>query len=242
MSGQCFRSVVLDCDSTLVAVEGIDLLAEGHEERVAALTRQAMEGARPLEEVYGERLTLAAPSRDAVERLGERYVDALVEDAVEVVEALIWLEKEVRIVSGGLRPPVERLARAVGLGAEAVAAVDIHFSPDGSYAGYDERSPLVRGDGKIDVIRGWRLPRPSLLVGDGASDLAARPAVDAFVAYAGVERREAVVAGADHLIGSRSLAPLLVIATSVEERKRLRRDRRGELLARGEALFGEAVG
>jgi len=242
VNGRGFRSVVLDCDSTLVTVEGIDLLAEGHEERVAALTRQAMEGIRPLEEVYGERLALAAPSRDAVERLGERYVDALVEDAADVLEALRWLEKEVRVVSGGLRPPVERLARAVGLGADAVAAVDIRFAADGSYAGFDESSPLVRGDGKAEVIRGWRLPRPSLLVGDGASDLAARPAVDAFVAYAGVVRRESVVAGADHLIGSRSLAPLLVIATSLDERVRLRRDGRGELLARGEALLGEAVG
>jgi hypothetical protein len=39
-----------------------------------------------------------------------------------------------------------------------------------------------------------------LAVGDGATDLAIRPAVAAFGAFTGFVKRDAVVAGADYLI------------------------------------------
>ena len=48
-----------------------------------------------------------------------------------------------------------------------------------------------------------------LLVGDGVTDLEARPAVDRFVAYAGVVDRPAVTAAADAVIRTPSLRPVL---------------------------------
>ena len=55
-----FNSVVLDVDSTLSGVEGIDWLAalRGPEVEAwsAALTARAMEGLIPIEAVYGERM------------------------------------------------------------------------------------------------------------------------------------------------------------------------------------------
>jgi len=53
-----FKSVVLDVDSTLSGVEGIDWLASLRGAEIeawsAALTARAMEGAIPIEAVYGE--------------------------------------------------------------------------------------------------------------------------------------------------------------------------------------------
>ena len=46
------------------------------------------------------------------------------------------------------------------------------------------------------------LPRRILAVGDGATDLAIRPAVDAFAAFTGFVRRAPVVASADVVIDS----------------------------------------
>ena len=48
-----FQRVIFDCDMTLVTVEGIDELArlKGQAEYIAELTRQAMDGKIPLEEV-----------------------------------------------------------------------------------------------------------------------------------------------------------------------------------------------
>jgi phosphoserine phosphatase len=232
-----YASVVFDCDSTLVRIEGIDELAGPRRDEVRALTDRAMAGDVPLEEVYGRRLALIRPTRAQVEALGRAYVEALVPDARETVAALLELGRTVRIVSGGLLPPVAHLAAALGLSAADVAAVGIEFAADGGYAGFRADSPLARSGGKAEAILAWQLPRPSLLVGDGATDLEARPAVDAFCAYMGIAHRPAVAAGADRVIASESLAPVLALAATPAERDRLRAGPRAALLARGERLL-----
>lgn len=237
-----FVSVVFDCDSTLVSIEGIDQLAGERIDEVRRMTDLAMDGAMALEEVYGERLALIDPSRESVEAVGRAYLAALVEDARETVAALQWLGKEVRIVSGGLLPPVLVVARALGISDDRVAAVDIRFDGEGRYLDFDRSSPLARSGGKPDVVAAWDLPRPAMLVGDGSTDLEARSAVDCFVAFAGVVRRDAVVAAADRVVDAPSLAPVLVLATSEGERERLRASSWGSLVDRGERLISSAGG
>ncbi len=232
-----FRSVVFDCDSTLSRIEGIDELAGPRLGEIRALTDAAMEGRIPLEEVYGRRLELIAPARAQVDALGRAYAETLVDDARETVAALLWLDKAVRIVSGGLRPPVEALALDLGLSRADVAAVGIDFHPDGRYRGYDRASPLARSGGKPRVVAGWNLPRPALLVGDGATDLEARPAVDGFAAFMGVAFRPPVAAGADVVLRAPSLAPVLALAADEAERERLAGSRWAELLASGDRLL-----
>jgi phosphoserine phosphatase len=232
-----FRTVVFDCDSTLVRIEGIDELAGIHRDAVQALTDAAMEGAIPLEEVYGRRLALIRPTRAQVEAVGGAYADALVTDARETVAALRSLGKEVRVVSGGLHLAVARLAADLGLEEDSVAAVRTTFTAAGAFVGFDATSPLTRTGGKEAVLRGWRLERPALLVGDGATDAEARPAVDAFCAYMGVAHRPAVAAAADYVLRDESLSPVLALAAAPEERDALRAGPFAALLARGEALL-----
>lgn len=232
-----FASVVFDCDSTLARIEGIDELAGAKAEEIRALTEAAMQGRVPLEEVYGRRLDIIQPTREMLTTVGRAYVAGLVPDAREVIGALLWLGKTVRIVSGGLRPPVEEVARALGLAPAAVAAVGIEFAPDGGYAGFERVSALARSGGKAEVIRGWALPRPSLLVGDGATDLEARPAVDAFAAYMGVAFRANVAAGADVVLREETLAPVLALAAGEADRARLAGSPWAAVLARGDAAL-----
>lgn len=237
MSAPGFASVVFDCDSTLAHIEGIDELAGERAEEIRALTDAAMRGAVPLEEVYGRRLAILRPSRAAVEALGGAYVEGLVEDARATVAALLFLGKTVRVVSGGLLPPVAAVAAELGI--TGVAAVGVRFSAAGEYEGFDEASPLARGGGKETVIRGWDLPRPSLLVGDGATDREARPAVDAFAAYMGVAFRPNVADGADFVLRDPSLAPVLALAASPADRARLAASPFAALLARADRLLAE---
>lgn len=213
-----YRAVIFDCDSTLSALEGIEELSARHRSEVAALTDAAMRGDVKLEEVYGRRLELIRPGRDAVEGLIPRYVQGLVEDAAAVVAALRSAGIDVRIISGGLLPAVAGLARHLGLADDAIAAVPIRFADDGAYAGYDASAPAARAGGKAAIIRGWKadatrpLARPVMLVGDGATDLEAAGEVDLFVAYAGVAARDDVTAAAPVVLRSRSLAPILPLA------------------------------
>lgn len=233
-----YASVVFDCDSTLASIEGIDELAGADAEAIAALTDAAMDGVIPLEEVYGRRLEIIRPTRAQVEVLTSKYVAALVEDAGETVAALLWLGKDVRVVSGGLLPPVAALAEALGVPRASVAAVGIRFATDGSYAGFDERSPLAGSRGKSRVLREWSLPRPSIMVGDGSTDLEASEEADLFVAYMGVAERPKVAAAADVVLRARSLAPVLALAANEADRTRLANSPWVELLDYGESLLG----
>ena len=166
---------------------------------------------------------------------------ALLPDAREVVAALRWLGKTVRIVSGGLRPPVEHVAGELGLSAADVAAVGIEFGADGAYRGFESTSPLTRNGGKPGLIEAWDLPRPSMLVGDGHTDLEAKPMVDTFVAYMGVVWRPAVAANADVLLRDRSLSPVLALAAGEHDRERLRDSEWADVMMRGESLLAAAL-
>ena len=87
MTERGFASVVLDVDSTLSGVEGIDWLAArrdgGMGAKVAALTDRAMRGEVPLSAVYGERLQMVNPSRDDVAALAGMYQTLLAPGAAQ---------------------------------------------------------------------------------------------------------------------------------------------------------------
>lgn len=208
-----FRTVLFDCDSTLTSLEGIDRLAEGRPE-LAELTAAAMSGRARLEDVYRARLEIVKPGRDAVARLAAEYLENTVADARAVIGALSRAGVDVHVVSGGVLSAVSYFAGALGLAPDSVHAVDVHFDDNGEYAGFDEASPLTRSGGKEALIRELSpsLVRPTMLVGDGVTDLEAASAVDLFVAYAGVVDREAVSDNAEVVIRSPSLTPVLPLA------------------------------
>jgi phosphoserine phosphatase len=209
-----YASVVFDCDSTLVAVEGIDLLAGELRAEVEALTDSAMRGEVGLEEVYGRRLELIRPTRTQVEAVGDAYVRALVPGAREVFRALESEGISTWIVSGGLRRPVLRVAEELGVPPTRVAAVDVHFDGAGGFAGFDPEQLLARAGGKPTFLRrqGEALVRPALMVGDGVTDLEAGSVVDDFLAFAGVVDRPSVTAEASVVVRAPSLEPVFSVA------------------------------
>jgi phosphoserine phosphatase len=217
-----YRTIVFDCDSTLSAIEGIEELFPEPSPELVRLTAAAMNGEVPLEAVYGRRLELARPSREAVLAVGARYVGSMLPHAHELVAALHSLDKRVAIVSGGLLPAVAVLARELGIPERDVHAVDLSFDEAGEYAGFEEGSPLARAGGKLELLRRLSDAGPTVLVGDGATDLEAAPACARFVAFGGVVRREAVFAGAWIATEERDLAALLPLALSPDEIASLR--------------------
>jgi phosphoserine phosphatase len=199
-----FASVVLDVDSTVSGIEGIDWLAErrGTEvaARVARLTDDAMRGVIPLESVYGARLAAIEPTRADVDALGQEYVARIAPGCATAVTRMCRAGVRVILVSGGLRQALIPLAEHLGVA--EVKAVDIHFAADGAYAGFDQTSPLATSTGKAAVVAGLALAKPILAVGDGSTDLAMKAVVDRFGAFTGFAVRPSVVAGADMTIDS----------------------------------------
>jgi phosphoserine phosphatase len=210
-----FATVILDVDSTLSGIEGIDWLAARRgadvAARVAELTDRAMRGEIPLDAVYGERLGLVRPSAGDVAELAEAYAGAVAPGAAEAIARLREAGRTVVLVSGGLREAIVPLAASVGVAAGDVHAVGVRFDAAGAYAGFDAASPLTTQGGKRVIAERLGLPRPALAVGDGATDAAMRPAVDSFAAFTGFVRRDRVVSDADHDVSSFSQLTELVL-------------------------------
>jgi phosphoserine phosphatase len=201
-----FASVVLDADSTLCGIEGIDWLAgqRGPDvaTEIAALTNRAMNGEIPLDAVYGARLALIRPTRLEIQTLGDVYCRNLAPGAESAINDLLGAGVNVHIVSSGIHQALEPVLLFFQLEADVLHAVSLTFHADGAYSDYDSTSSLTLADGKAVLVNSLKLPRPILAVGDGATDLAMRSAVDEFAAYTGFVRREAVVRDADRELRS----------------------------------------
>ncbi|MFN2565160.1 MAG: HAD-IB family phosphatase [Gemmatimonadaceae bacterium] len=210
-----FRAVLIDVDSTLCGIEGIDWLAARRGPEVAAeiagLTERAMSGEIPLDSVYGDRLALVRPTATEVAQLGRAYIDALAPGAREAIFRMRGEGIALALVSGGVRQAIRPLARELGFSDGSLHAVSLSFDESGAYVGHDATSPLATQHGKRDVCAALGLPRPLLAVGDGATDAAMREAADAFAVYTGFVRREPVVRSADYVVSSfRQLTDLVL--------------------------------
>jgi phosphoserine phosphatase len=212
-----FASVVLDVDSTLSGIEGIDWLAARRgpdmAARIAALTDEAMRGLRPLESVYGARLEAIRPSRDDIAALALAYRSELAVDADRVIRELRRAGVHVVVVSGGLRPAIAPMAASLGVDDADLHAVGISFDDRGAYRSFEDTSPLATSVGKRLVLERLALARPILAVGDGATDVVMRDVVEQFGAFVGFARRENVVARADLVIESFARLADMVLAT-----------------------------
>jgi phosphoserine phosphatase len=199
-----FNSVVLDVDSTLSGIEGIDWLAglRGAEVEAwsAELTARAMEGKLAIEAVYRERMQAVKPAMAEIERLGRAYVERIAPHARETLTELRARGIDLVMVSGGLREAILPLAKELGVDEQRVHAVSVFFDEEGNYAGFDERSLLTRQNGKRTTVRDMGLRGPILAVGDGMTDCEIKPVVDSFAAFTGFTRREPVVQRADFVI------------------------------------------
>jgi phosphoserine phosphatase len=199
-----FNSVVLDVDSTLSGIEGIDWLAQLRGSEISAwstaLTDKAMRGEIPIEAVYGERMRVVRPALAEIEELGRVYVERVAPRARETLEALRKSGVQVVMVSGGLREAILPLAGKLGVPSTDLHAVSIFFNEAGEYSGFDESSPLTRQLGKKTVVGELALNKPTLAVGDGMTDCEMKAVVNSFAAYTGYTRRNSVIERADFVI------------------------------------------
>lgn len=210
------RLICLDCDSTLSAIEGVDELARLRgadcHAAVEAMTRQAMDGLVPLDEVFARRLDLIRPTAAETAQIGRMYVEQIEPTARRTVAALRGAGWTPVILSAGYTQAIEPLARELGIG--RIEAVRLVFDAAGDYAGYDAAHPASRQGGKPVVVRALKAelrPERVVMVGDGVSDLETRPEVDLFAGFGRYAERASVKAGAHVFLRSlEDLLPLLI--------------------------------
>lgn len=209
------KLICFDCDSTLSAIEGIDELARVRGPKVfaevEAMTNAAMEGKIAVEEVFSRRLAIIQPRREDVAAVGRQYVERVEPTARATINELKAAGWTPVILSGGFRQIIEPLA--LHLGVARIEAVDLFFDAAGAYTGFDGKFPTTRSGGKPDRILELKrelAPVRTVMVGDGVSDLEAKPVVDLFVGYGRYTERAKVKAGAQVFIHSLAQLPALL--------------------------------
>lgn len=258
---RAYDLVFFDCDSTLTRIEGIDELArlKGLFDDVQRLTAAAMDGEVHLSSVYDRRLNLLRPTRADLRTVERLYRANTVPDARDLMGALRFLGRQVFIVSGGLTLAVTPFGESLGVPPDHIRAVDVVFNrlagrwwdyhldregvnPDEHYLDHDA-GPLTETYGKAAIVRELREGHigKALLVGDGISDLMARPAVDLLVGFGGVVRRERVAAEADVFIECDSLASVLPLVASPSDCQRCAQAGYRSLLDKGLSLIREGA-
>jgi phosphoserine phosphatase len=212
-----FATVVIDVDSTLCGIEGIDWLATRRTPEiawlVAAETNRAMRGEKQLEEVYGERLAIVHPSARDILSLSLAYSATVAPGAAESVAKWRVAGVETVVITSGIRQAVLPVAAELGIAEASVHGVDVYFNDDGSYRGFDESSPLTTATGKRTILAGISVARPILAAGDGITDVAMRGTADSFAAFTGFVARPAVMAQADFVVSTFGQLDEIVLGT-----------------------------
>lgn len=223
-------AVCFDVDSTVQMDEGIDVLAEfaGKGDQVKALTASAMGGAMKFEDTLKIRLDLIQPSRKMIAECLKIHPVRFSPHLPEFVELLTKkLGKKVFLVSGGFTDMILPVADALGLPRENVFANRLLFHDDdheqqhhqeGSYKGFDPTAFTAKSGGKAKAIQHIienvlnkknnkndeedATSTTVIMIGDGATDLEAKPPANAMIGYGGVVVREKVKKEADLFIMS----------------------------------------
>eukprot|EP00466_Bigelowiella_natans_P013092 jgi/Bigna1/53491/estExt_Genewise1Plus.C_200069 len=201
-------AVCFDVDSTVITEEGIDVLAASLSpekgEKVAEYTANAMGGSVPFHVALEARLSIMEPSMQDIEKCMKEHPLEFSPGLESVISILQKKGTKVYLVSGGFRQMINPIADILGIDKKTeVFANNILFQTDGSYAGFDEKEPTSRAGGKEKVIQMLKDKfgyETVVMVGDGATDMEARPPADAFIGYGGVAVRAAVKEGADWFV------------------------------------------
>jgi phosphoserine phosphatase len=208
-AGRRKHLLVADMDSTMIAVECIDELADyaGLKAEIAAVTEQAMLGALDFEAALDARVAL-------LKGLDARVIDHCLEQRVRATpgaEALVRTMSDngayCLLVSGGFSRFADPVAAELGFDTAVSNELIIEH---GRLAGTVTR-PIVGPEGKrqalLDAAHARQIPLDdTLAVGDGANDAIMLAAAGLGVAY---HAKPAAIAAADARIDANDLTALL---------------------------------
>eukprot|EP01101_Sappina_pedata_P002684 TRINITY_DN128_c0_g2_i2.p2 TRINITY_DN128_c0_g2~~TRINITY_DN128_c0_g2_i2.p2 ORF type:complete len:192 (+),score=63.36 TRINITY_DN128_c0_g2_i2:424-999(+) len=164
-----------------------------------------MGGHMSFRESFGKRLDLIRPTRAMISTF-LRDPDAHIQlspNSHKLISALQQAGVDIYLISGGLRIIVEKIADLVQIPHDRVFSNTLFFNDRGEYVGFDEEFPTANTNGKGLIIEGLRRTygyKQVVMVGDGITDLEAKPYADLFIGYGGNVQRDRVKAEADWFI------------------------------------------
>ncbi len=210
MAKTIYKNIIFDFDSTLVSIEGLDELAKNHNkfDEIAKITNSGMNGDLSFNSSLKTRFALLAPSLKDLEFLTEAYKKSIVSGAKEVISEFQNQGSNVFILTGGLKEAILPVTKLLGVKKENVFAVCTSFDIHGNLILKDS-CLMTKDQGKIEVVKKLRKLGPTVVIGDGMTDLEAGKHADKFIGFGGIIQRERVKSLSEHYFTEPSLYKLL---------------------------------
>jgi len=199
--------VTFDVDSTVCIDEAIDEIAEYFDvgEKVAALTKEAMGGKLSYSKALERRLELINPTQEGLLQYMEENPPRLTDGIIELVDLLRSKNIPIYLVSGGFQSIIQNVADILRIPRRNIFANRLKFFFDGTYAGLDENQPTCAEGGKPLVVKnlmeshGYKC---IVHVGDGSTDMEAKPPAAGFIGFGGNQVRGTVKYGSSWYVHS----------------------------------------
>lgn len=165
--------VVLDCDSTTIQDEVIELLAEaaGTREQVAEVTERAMRGELDFSASLAERVATLVGTDESV--FEDAYSRVRLSPGIrELIAAVHARGGKVGVVSGGFHEVLDPIAEELGLDFWRANRLEVE---NGKLTGRTV-GPVIDAVAKAEALAEWaeasRIPlSATVAIGDGANDL-----------------------------------------------------------------------
>lgn len=208
------RTVVLDFDSTICAVESMDILFDVllHDQsagerafimdEVKRITDRGMTGEISFDESLDLRLELLprlpVPFDLIVGRIREHIAPSF----------LRWLGRadlsRVHVISSGFRQLIAPCLTPLGIAPDHIHTNVLELDRKGAILYVNNESPLAHEGGKPKILESLNLEREIVMIGDGYTDFETADfgAANWFFGYAEFARRERVLAQADEVLQS----------------------------------------
>ncbi len=205
---------IIDFDSTITKVEGLDQLAaialaqspDGDKivQQIKELTDAGMNGELSLTESLSKRMSLLNANK--------RHVDALVVFLLENVSESFERNKKflkeyadhILVVSSGFKDFIVPVIEHLGLKPENVYANTFTYNENGDITGVDNTNVLSQTGGKIKLVQSLNLHAHVSVIGDGFTDYEIKQngLADRFYAFVENVERQKVIDVADFAIKS----------------------------------------
>ena len=181
-----FRLVAMDMDSTLLAIESIDEIADMHgmKPQVSEITQRTMRGEIIFEESLRQRTALLQGlDEDALQQVYDSMV-RLSPGADRMLQQMKKAGIKTMVISGGFTFFTERIKAKLGLDYAAANTLEIS---DGKLTG-KVLGKIIGAEGKAEALKKVSLelglkPEQIITIGDGANDLKMMGEAGVSIAY-----------------------------------------------------------
>lgn len=205
---------VIDFDSTVTQVEGLDELAaialkgqaDGAEivKKIKALTDAGMSGEISFSEALKSRIELLKANKSHIEILIDFLKTKISDSFLRNKSFLKEYNADIYIVSSGFKEFILPITQSLGLKDENVYANTFTFDEEGNITGVDQSNVLAQTGGKIKLMESLKFEGHVSVIGDGYTDFEIKKAgfADRFYAFTENVERPKVIAEADFAIKS----------------------------------------